>query len=162
VSLLASAVTVVTTATADGPAGMTASAVCSLSLNPPQLLVCVQNALPTHQALAGSRWFAVNVLGEEQAGIARRFATPGIDRFHGLALREDSPAPVLRQALAYFVCAAGGRHPGGDHSIFTGLVVSCGHQPGQRPLLHFGRGFRSLADPQDQLLRAWAEAGMLA
>lgn len=158
-SLLATGVTVVTTTTRDGPAGMTASAVCSLSLEPPKLVVCVQTSLPTHAALLASRTFAVNVLGEGQVEIARRFATPGVDRFAGVPLRGGLPAPVLRDAIAFFLCDVDERHPGGDHSIFVGRVTGCGHGPGARPLLYFDRAFGALRAPEDRLLWSWSETG---
>lgn len=158
-SLLATGVTVVTTTTRDGPAGMTASAVCSLSLEPPKLVVCVQSSLPTHAALLASRVFAVNVLGEGQIEIARRFATPGVDRFAGVSLHTGLPAPVLGDAIAYFLCRVDERHPGGDHSIFVGRVTGCGHGPGGRPLLYFDRAFGALQAPEDRLLWSWSETG---
>jgi flavin reductase (DIM6/NTAB) family NADH-FMN oxidoreductase RutF len=96
VALLATGVTVVTTTTPGGPAGMTASAVCSLSLAPVALLVCISTHLPTHEALDESGSFAVNVLGEGQEALARRFATPAVDRFVGVALRDERPLPVWR------------------------------------------------------------------
>jgi flavin reductase (DIM6/NTAB) family NADH-FMN oxidoreductase RutF len=160
-SLLATGVTVITTMTADGPVGMTASAVCSLSLEPPLLLVCVRTSLPTHNALQASGHFGVSVLDQDQIDIARRFATPGADRFTGLDLRAELPVPVLRPAIAYFSCAVAERFPGGDHSIFTGRVLACGHQPGRRPLLYFGRRFGALEDPEQELLRSWSEFGSL-
>ncbi|MGH3095214.1 MAG: flavin reductase family protein [Streptosporangiales bacterium] len=160
-SLLATGVTVVTTMTSDGPAGMTASAVCSLSLEPPQLVACVERSLPTHAALLASETFAVNVLSEEQVETARRFATPGVDRFAGVPLHTEHPAPVLSDAIAYFVCTVEERHPGGDHSIFVGRVRGCGQGVEGRPLLYFGRAFGALQAPEDRLLRSWSASGSL-
>lgn len=159
IALLATGVTVITTTTADGPAGMTASAVCSLSLEPVQLLACISTALPTHRALQQQGSFAVNVLGEGQASLARRFATPGIDRFAGVRLRQGCRLPVLADAIAHFECAVSERLPGGDHSIFIGRVTSCGHDPGARPLLYFGRSFGALESGERSLLQSWIDAG---
>ncbi|MQA04939.1 MAG: flavin reductase [Streptosporangiales bacterium] len=159
-SLLAVGVTIVTTTTPTGPAGMTASAVCSLSLEPPQLLACIQRSLPTHRALGDSGSFAVNVLGEEHVELARRFATYGADRFAGVPLVTRQP-PVLSAAIAYFSCTVVESHPGGDHSIFVGTVTECGHQPGRRPLLYFDRRFGALEAPEDQLLKSWSATGPL-
>lgn len=161
-SLLATGVTVVTTNTDDGPVGMTASAVCSLSLEPPQLLVCVQQALPTHVALEQSDAFGVSVLGEEHVGVARRFATRGADRFGAVALRDDVDVPILADAIAFFECRVEERHPGGDHTIFVGRVLRCGHQPGRRPLLYFDRAFASMEPADYTLFRSWAETGQIA
>ena len=162
ISLLATGVTVITTTTPEGPAGMTASAVCSLSLEPIQVLVCVSRSLPTHAVLERSGRFAVNVLGEGQARLARRFATRDVDRFAGLTLRPGCSVPVLADAIAYFECAIQERFPGGDHSIFIGRVLECGHQPGSRPLLYFDRAFSAIESETGSLLRSWVDAGMFA
>jgi flavin reductase (DIM6/NTAB) family NADH-FMN oxidoreductase RutF len=154
----ATGVTVITTRT-DRPVGMTASAVCSLSLDPLQLLVCVSSRLPTHAALMESGHFAVNVLGEGQEPLARRFATPGIDRFEGLAIEEFKGLPLLRDAIAHFVCALQERIEGGDHSIFIGRVTDLGLRRDARPLVYFGRRFGSLATAEDALLKSWMEEG---
>jgi flavin reductase (DIM6/NTAB) family NADH-FMN oxidoreductase RutF len=157
-ALFATGVTVITTRT-DQPVGMTASAVCSLSLEPVQLLVCVSTRLPTHEALERSGRFAVNVLGEGQGAIAKRFATPGIDRFAGLGVDEFEGMPLLRDAIAHFVCDVYERFPGGDHSIFLGTVTALGLQPEARPLLYFQQSFGALATPEDMLLKNWLGDG---
>lgn len=143
----ATGVTVVTTTGEDGaPRGMTASAVASVSLRPVLLLVCIDNRLPTHEALMGSRRFAVNVLGAEDADLARRFADPQVDRFGGVALREQCSLPVLTRAIAYFVCDLHERLPGGDHSIFIGRVRECAYEPGRQPLLYYRSVFGRLEE----------------
>src|SRR5476651_728245 len=86
VAHFATGVTVITTIHEDRPAGMTASAVASLSLDPILLLVCISNALPTHTAIEGSRRFVVNVLGEGQEELAMKFARRAPDKFEGVAL----------------------------------------------------------------------------
>lgn len=153
----ATGVTVITTHTEDGAAGMTASAVCSLSLAPVQLLVCISTRLPTHTALEQTGSFAVNVLGEGQEGLARRFATPGIDKFAGVPVRGDSHLPVLSQAIAYFACDVAERFPGGDHSIFIGDVRSFDFVDDARPLLYYGSDFGSLTSSDESVLRTWWE-----
>src|SRR5581483_6866197 len=96
----ATGVTVVTTVTPEGRAGMTASAVASVSLDPVLLLVCVNNTLPTHAALEQSRRFAVSVLREGQEAVARKFATPSPDKFDGVRLNPDHDLPVLTDSVA--------------------------------------------------------------
>jgi flavin reductase (DIM6/NTAB) family NADH-FMN oxidoreductase RutF len=142
----ATGVTVITTDHGDRKSGMTASAVSSVSLDPVLLLVCINNRLPAHEAIEGSRRFVVNVLGEGQQDLALHFARPSADKFAGIALRDDHELPVLDDAIAYFVCDVHERFPGGDHSIFTGLVRECGAKPGRRPLLYFRSGFGSIRD----------------
>jgi 3-hydroxy-9,10-secoandrosta-1,3,5(10)-triene-9,17-dione monooxygenase reductase component len=146
ISHLATGVTIITTVHEDVPAGMTASAVCSLSMEPVMLLVCVDNRLQTHAALDGSRRFAVNVLGEHDEWLARRFASRGVDKFAGLDVVTDDGVPVLRAAVATFVCEVVERYPGGDHSIFLGRVRTCEWDSAQRPLLYFRSAFGSLED----------------
>jgi 3-hydroxy-9,10-secoandrosta-1,3,5(10)-triene-9,17-dione monooxygenase reductase component len=148
----ATGVTVVTTTYEGRPAGMTASAVCSLSLDPILLLVCIDNRLPTHAAIDASRRFAVNVLGEDDEALAQRFARPAEDKFAGVALLEASDPPVLERAIASFICDVQERVPGGDHSIFVGQVVSCAAARGRRPLLYYRSAFGSLRDRQAEFL----------
>jgi len=159
ISLFATGVTVITARTSDGPAGMTASAVCSLSVDPVQLLVCISERLPTHSALVESRRFAVNVLGEGQSELARKFATPGIDKFSGVQTSNCEGIPLLDRAIAHFVCDVHERFPGGDHSIFIGNVTNLGLRRGSRPLLYFASQFGSLSGPEHMLLQAWHDHG---
>jgi flavin reductase (DIM6/NTAB) family NADH-FMN oxidoreductase RutF len=148
----ATGVTVITTLQDGRPAGMTASAVTSLSLDPVLLLVCVNTALPTHEAIESSRRFVVNVLGEGQEALARHFARPSEDKFAGIELRTDNELPVLADAIAHFVCDVHERFPGGDHTIFTGLVRECGTVPGKRPLVYFRSRFGSMRDRDAEFL----------
>jgi flavin reductase (DIM6/NTAB) family NADH-FMN oxidoreductase RutF len=159
ISLFATGVTVITARTSEGPAGMTASAVCSLSVDPVQLLVCINERLPTHSALVESRRFAVNVLGEGHSALARRFATPALDKFSGVSVSDCDGIPLLDEAIAHFVCDVHERFPGGDHSIFIGNVIKLSMRRGARPLLYFASQFGSLSSPDDALLRAWHDRG---
>jgi flavin reductase (DIM6/NTAB) family NADH-FMN oxidoreductase RutF len=147
IACFATGVTVITTVHEGKPAGMTASAVSSVSLDPVLLLVCVDNRLATHTALEGSRRFVVNVLGEGQEPLAKRFASKGAEKFTGVPLREDSELPVLDEAIAHFECDVHERFPGGDHSIFIGRVRECSWQPGARPLVYYRSGFGKFEDP---------------
>lgn len=147
ISRFSTGVAVITTCTTDGPAGMTASAVASLSLEPLQLLVCIATKLPTRKAIAESGYFAVSVLGEGQERLALRFATPRPDKFAGVGLRTDFEVPVLTDAIAYFVCSVGATLPGGDHTIVVGDVLACDHFPDGSPLVYFASSFSSLCTP---------------
>ena len=135
----------------------------SLSLDPPSLLVCISNRLPTHTALEESRRFGVNVLGEEDEQLALRFARPADDKFAGLRLNLDHGVPLLDRAIARIVCDVHERLPGGDHSIFVGAVRHCEHVPGRRPLLYFASGFGGVQQVDDALGRGaelWAMTGI--
>ncbi len=152
ISHFATGVTVITTLHQGRPAGMTASAVASLSLDPVLLLVCINHKLPTHQAIDASRRFVVNVLGEGEDELALHFARPSPDKFASVDLKPGHELPILARAIAYFVCDVHERFPGGDHSIFIGRVRECGTVPGRRPLLYFRSRFGSLKDPDAELL----------
>ena len=152
IAYFATGVTVVTTRVDDRPVGMTASAVCSVSLEPVLLLVCIDNRLRTHAALEQAGRFVINVLGAEHERLARQFATQRDDKFEGVALREESQLPVLRDAIAWFRCDLHEKHPGGDHSIFLGRVRECSFTPGRRPLLYFRSSFGQLEDPLRDLI----------
>ena len=149
---LATGVTVITTLNDGKPAGMTASAVTSLSLDPVLLLVCINHKLPTHEAIESSRCFVVNVLGEHQQELALHFARPSSDKFVGIELDPVHELPVLADAIAWFVCDVHERLPGGDHTIFIGLVTDCAAKPGRRPLLYFRSGFGTLRDQYSDAL----------
>lgn len=159
----ATGVTVITTCTDARPAGMTASAVASLSLDPPMLLACINNRVPTHEALERSRRFGVNVLAEGDDELALRFARPAQDKFAGLKISFEHEVPLLDRAIARFVCDVHERLPGGDHSIFIGAIRHCEHVPGRRPLLYFASGFSGLGQVEDALARSaelWALTGI--
>jgi|SRR5690242_18508907 flavin reductase (DIM6/NTAB) family NADH-FMN oxidoreductase RutF len=156
----ATGVTVITARDGERLAGMTASAVASLSLEPPLLLVCISNKLPTHQVLEQSRCFGVNVLGEGDEKLALRFATPADDKFSGLRVDTSHGVPLLDRAIARFVCDVHETLPGGDHSIFTGAIRHCEHVPGRRPLVYFASSFGGMYQPDDALGRTAELLGM--
>jgi flavin reductase ActVB len=141
---LSSHVTIVTAYDAWGqPRGFTASSVCSLSLNPPLLLVCVSRKGASHGVFTGVERFAVNFLREEHADVAMQFATPDADRFSRGEFVDGPYAPVLPEALAVMSCARYATHPGGDHTILVGHVDKAAVGAG-RPLVYFERDFRCL------------------
>ena len=144
ISHFATGVTIITTLKDGKPVGMTASAVTSLSLEPVLLLVCISNKIATHEAIEQSQRFAVNVIGEGDGELAMRFAMPVADRFAGVELQTEFDLPVIKNAIAHFICDVHERFPGGDHSIFIGRVVDCSFAPESRPLLYFRSKFGSL------------------
>lgn len=139
-----SGVSVVTTRTPAGaPCGLTASAVCSLSLQPTLLLVCVEKGADTHDCIAQAGYFAVNVLAEGKGEtLARRFATAEAgEKFTGVAFREErTGAPVLDEALAWMDCRVAGQVEGGDHTVFMGEVMAAGADEGT-PLVYYRGGY---------------------
>lgn len=123
-SRFASGVTIVTAYDGDGePRGFTASAFCSLSVDPPMVLLCVGRDADSHPVFVAADRFAVSILRPEHRDLALRFAAKGDDKFAGGEF-EKGPAglPVLCDALATVECRVDGRFPGGDHTILTGVV----------------------------------------
>ena len=121
----AAGVTIVTVKDADGsPKGFTASSVTSLSLNPPLLLVCVDNGADTLPAMQQATAFAVNMLRHGEEELSARFASKGIDKFAVVDYAEGSlGAPILEgRVVAYAECLVRARYPGGDHTIFIGEI----------------------------------------
>jgi flavin reductase (DIM6/NTAB) family NADH-FMN oxidoreductase RutF len=125
-SHLAAGVVIVTTRDADGePHGMTATAVCSVSLEPPLVMACLNQDAATHTAVAQSGFFALNLLSASEQALARHFATQNRKKFAELSVESgETGAPVLEGALAYCDCSVVRSVPAGDHTIFIGRVIA--------------------------------------
>ena len=145
----ATGVTVVTTRSADRNIGITASSLTSLSLEPPQILICVGRKLHTHAAILESGIFAVNILNADQVEWGIRFAgrVPEVaDRFEDIEFdTATTGCAILPGVLGWLDCTLRHAYDGGDHSIFVGEVVAAGFEPGA-PLLYFNRHWRQLSD----------------
>lgn len=138
---LASGVTIVTTRADGRDHGMTASSVTSLSMDPPMMLACVNNAVPTATAIERSGRYTVNVLGQSHGDLAYQFATPRDDKFAGVQVeRGAGEVPVLVDAIASLECEVTEQVVGGTHSVFLGHVISATARDGA-PLTYFRGGF---------------------
>jgi len=135
-------VTVVTTLDPRGRSwGFTANSFTSVSLDPPLVLVCVGKAASTHAAFVAARHFLVNVLSQDQAEVARHFATSGIDRFAAGQMRPcELGLPGLADACARLACVTHQTFEAGDHHILLGRVAST-HVSDQTPLVYCGRAY---------------------
>jgi flavin reductase (DIM6/NTAB) family NADH-FMN oxidoreductase RutF/DNA-binding GntR family transcriptional regulator len=147
----ASGVTVITALHEGQPYGTTASAVSSLSLDPPMVLICLNKTSSTQKAVAGSQRFAVNILGEDQADEAMRFATKSAaDKFKGVALTDGEwGEPLLGDALAILECRVVEEVTGGTHSVFLAEVDRASARAGT-PLAYFRGQFGRLQLEQDE------------
>ena len=118
-------VTVVAAIGPAGPAGATANAVASLSLEPPMMLACLDLGSRTLIAVEHARRFAVNVLAGDQAALARRFSTkdPHPETWEGVPAAERAGTPMIEGAAIWLACELAEVHSGGDHAIVTGTVV---------------------------------------
>jgi len=139
-ALVPTPVTVVTAPGEDTPAGATASAVASLSLDPPMMLVCLDRRSRTLAALRSAGRFAVNVLGAEGEEHARAFASllPHGEKWEGVPVSEHGGLPVLDEAIVWIACELRDLLDGGDHVIVTGLVEELGSRDGAPLLFHAG------------------------
>jgi len=139
-------------ATADGVerAGLTATAVCSVSADPPLLLVCVNKNVHAHALIEHSRVLSVNILGRTSEGVAKVFAgmdssIRGADRFSvGKWTTGKSGAPILSEANAVMDCVVVNAHTEGTHSIFVCIVVDVVADDVGNPLVYYDGNFSSV------------------
>lgn len=148
--MFASGVTVVTAELDGAVHGLTASTFVSLSIDPPQVLVCIGRRASLHRVLERAESFAVNVLREGQRHISEHFATPGRTpgpRFPGIPFRAGrTGSPLIEGGLAYFDCRIAERVPAADHTIFIGSVVDAGADDAGHPLVYFNRAYCAVRD----------------
>ena len=139
----ATGVTVVTAAGPQGPVGMTANAVASLSLEPLLLLVAFDNTARTLQVVRATGRFGVNVLAAGQDDLARLFASkaPEDAKFAGVPHQVHDGIPVIDGTLAWVGCRLEQLVPGGDHTIGIGAVESAEAGDGA-PLMWFRGEYR--------------------
>lgn len=143
---LASGVSIITSGTGAAPVGMVATAVCSVSVEPPTLLVSISRTASAYPTIEASGQLCVNVLGASHDDLLARFTTPArrAERFTASKwrLRPEAP-PVLDDALAAFDCRVVERFAYATHVIFFArpekVIVGAGD-----PLIHFDRGFHRL------------------
>ena len=141
----ATGVTVVTTVDAQGVyQGVTANSFSSLSLDPPLVLWSQALGARSFPAFRDASHFVVNILASDQLEVSRRFASSGADKFVGLTIRHGRTGlPALPGCCAWIECRKVAMHPGGDHMIHVGEVLSFEHH--ERPPLVFFRGRYSVA-----------------
>jgi len=152
----ASGVSIVTTRHESGIRGITVSSFCSLSLDPPLILICIARGARSHDSIARQKAFAVNILGAGQRGLSDRAAGRSGEegtRLDGMGYRAVvTGAPVLEDVLAWLDCTLVDRHPAGDHTIYIGRVEAAGAGSGG-PLLYFRGAYRRLARPASRTVR---------
>lgn len=142
----ASGVTVITT-TVDGELfGTTASAVSSLSMEPPMMLACLNRSSSTHDAVVKAGYFGINILAEEQGDLAMKFGRKGADKFDGVAVTVSGHGgvPMIDGALAQIVCRVEETPTGGTHTVFLGLVQEASAREGAAPLAYYRGTFGRL------------------
>jgi flavin reductase (DIM6/NTAB) family NADH-FMN oxidoreductase RutF len=144
----ASGVTIVTARDGKGQDhGMTVSAFCSLSLEPPLVLLCVDRAATMYGLMRSHPHIGISILSSSQEAYSRRFADPTSERserFDGIAYARGSNGAVLLDgALAHLECLAIEHHDAGDHTIIIAEIERAEALDG-RPLLYFRGGYAQL------------------
>ena len=143
----ASGVTVVTVRDSNGNQhGITVSAFCSVSLEPPLILVCIDKSAGSSRAFKKDEFFAVHILREGQQHYSDRFASYLPDKFSGLEVAETADGLLLlKDALAILECRLVGAYDGGDHTIFVGQVENS-YISDDKPLIYFHGSYRQIND----------------
>ncbi len=148
--LWASGVTVVTTTTNGLAYSMTASSFASLSVEPLMVLICVAKAATLHELLVEAGAFAVNILRDDQRGLAETFARSGrepVARLEGVeTFAGPTGSPIFKPCLAYLDCQLAALYDAGDHSIAVGSVKAVGSDESGSPLLYYNRSYRAITD----------------
>jgi len=127
------------------PRGLTVSAFCAVSLEPPLALACIDKTSNTLPALQHAGGFTANILAAGREQLARRMATKLTDKFDGIAWRRpESPhgGPILEEdAVGYAVCTLKETIEAGDHWILIGNVIEGDHDTSRSPMIFSRRGY---------------------
>ena len=124
--------------------GLTVSSFCSLSMDPPLVLICIDRKIASHESLEKTDVFGVNICNSEQGKLAWDFASSKIDKNE---LIKSLPhtltklgTPLLEGCLATMECKITQKHDGGDHTIFVGQVEEGKFDENAEPLVYYGSG----------------------
>ena len=144
---LASGVSLITGGTPAAPAGLIATAVCSVSVDPPTLLASINHNASAYEVIAATGRFAVNVLSVTHHDLVEQFSRPErrSERFEAgnWLARPDGPL-LLEDALAVFDCVVVETHNYATHTIFLARPVEVSVRGDGNPLVHFNRQFHVL------------------
>jgi flavin reductase (DIM6/NTAB) family NADH-FMN oxidoreductase RutF len=146
---LAGGVTIDTTSDGTRRRGLTVTGICSLSAEPPSLIVCVNRRAEAHDLIAATRRLCVNLLGKHHRSLAESFAgrhgARGESRFrHGAWGALASGAPWLKDSISAFDCAIVDSWTFATHSVFVCHVIGTGEPVDEEPLVYFDGAFAGL------------------
>jgi len=133
--------------------GIIATAVSSLSFDPPSLLVCINRAASLHDPIGSADRFCVNVLGNSHRAIADNFLKGGSaeERFGIGEWIEEEGVPVLANAQSSFICRVAHRHTFGTHTIFIGELIAARHRENAKPLTYYDGRYIDISEAPDML-----------
>ncbi len=131
--------------------GILATAVSSLSFDPPSLLVCVNQTASLHDPLAQAETFGINVLGLGNRNVAEHFQKPlPTDRFAEGDWQDWHGVPVLASAQSSLICRTAHRHEFGTHSIFVGTLEAAKHRDNATPLTYYDRHYIDISEAPEK------------
>lgn len=142
----ATGVTAIMTRDAGGAlVGLTANSFTAVSLDPPMVLWSLRRAARCYEAFRCCDHFVINVLAQDQLGIAQQFSQTGTDRFAGVSWSPSptSGLPVIDGASAWFECRMANAYDAGDHTIFVGDVLGFAHAERAPLVFHAGTYVRA-------------------
>jgi flavin reductase len=133
---LAGTVAVIAVTDNDGKShGLTATAVCSVSVEPPMILIVVNRSSRTHRHIDDQKAFSVNILAEKQSGIADLFASKTENQFSEVSHLSADRSPAIAEAAAYVRCRVETQFDVASHTIFIGRVIDS-HASDDKPLIY--------------------------
>jgi len=141
-----SGVTVVTSRSGDKMHGMTVSAFCSVSADPPLVLVCANRSSATHGIIQEGGVFAANILASHQQSVSDIFASSKHEdsRLQRVSWSKgETGAPLIDEALASLECTVVSAHQEGSHTVYVGQVEAV-HTTDAEPLVYYQGSYRSL------------------
>ena len=129
----------VATAIDDEPVGLTIQSFCSLSLDPPLILLCPSRSSASWPRVDASGSLCINLLAAGQSHVARQFALSGTDKFAGIAWRAAAAtgSPILEGVLAWIDCRIEETRVVGDHFVVVCRVLDLDALPDLAPLIFF-------------------------
>lgn len=152
--LLAGGVVVVTAVVEGRPWGLTVSACCSLTVDPPRILVSLDSRTVSWKSISSSRNFGVALLGAGQVAVAQACSATGKPKFIEEFVLDpddvpDAEAPVVREALVHLDCHMEASYEIGDHRLIVGQVqaATSTDDGSSDPLVYFERRFRGIGVP---------------
>ncbi len=151
---MGAAVNIITTTGSGGDAGMTVSAVCSVTDDPATLLVCINRSSRQHETFKNSGIICINVLTHEHQELSPIFAGKGdlpmAERFtHGKWIRLATGAPALENAAASLDCKVSQRVDVGTHTVFFCEVQAIHLGPSSSGLVYHGRAYHQILQKLD-------------
>ena len=139
-------VTVITATPDTGPVGMAVGSFCSVSLDPPLVAFFPDRTSSSWPKIEAAGSFCVNILGEDQEDVCRRFASKGDDKFAGLGWQPAaSGAPLIDGVVAWIDCDIDSVLDAGDHFCVVGAVRDLDVADDGGPLLFFRGGYGRFA-----------------